>query len=392
MKKVIVVGAGFSGAILARKIAEELGRDVLVVDRRGHIGGNAYDEYDSNGILIQKYGPHFFNTNKFWLVDYLSKYDELFRHDARLLTYIDGEYMQLPFNFRTAQQLIGDREAEPLLAALRKDFHGRDRVPVSELVNSSDPIVSKFGKYLFDKAFRTYTAKQWGLDPDKLDKSVMDRVPVAMNFDERYLNKDYQYLPKNGFHRVFENLLNYPGIEVRLGVEALDHISLDDGAHIVRYDGEDAELLIYTGAIDELFSCKYGSLPYRSLNITYEYFDEESVLPCEIVSFPQAPGYTRKTEYKKFTYGLSRIEKSVVATEYPLEYDPDSRDANIPYYPVLTAESMATYTKYEDEVKLYGNIVLCGRLAEFRYYNMDVCIEHAFEKFEEVKARLEEGK
>lgn len=388
MKKIIIVGAGFSGAVLARKIAEELGKHVLVVEKRSTYGGNAYDEYDQYGILIQKYGPHFFNTNKYQLVSFLEQYGELIRHDAHLLSFIDGNYVQLPFNFRTVQQLVGDQKAEVLLSAFRKEFCGRDRVPIGELLNSSDQNIKCYAELLLEKAYKTYTAKQWGLDPETLDKSIMDRVPMAMSFDARYLNKDFQYLPKYGFSKLFDNMLNHPYIDVLINTNAFDHISFDDNMHRIKYDGEDVELLIFTGAIDELFHLKYGRLPYRSLNITYEYHDDESVLPCEIISYPQAKGYTRKTEYKKFTYGITRINKSVVATEYPIDYDPNSEIANIPYYPVLTAESMNQYKLYEKEAQKYENIVLCGRLAEFRYYNMDVCIEHALNKFEKIKERL----
>lgn len=388
MQKIVIVGAGFSGAILAREIAEELNLEVLVLDKRHHIGGNAYDEYDEYGILIQKYGPHFFNTNKYNLIKFLSQYSELVRHDAHLLSFIDGNYVQLPFNFRTVQQLVGDEASESLLECFRQEYKSRDRVPIGELLNSNNQSIREYGELLFEKAYKTYTAKQWGLNPSSLDKSIMDRVPMAMSFDMRYLNKDFQYLPKYGFSRLFENMLHHKNIEVKLAVDALEQIEFDEETNRVFYDGETPKLLVFTGAIDELFKLKYGQLPYRSLNITYEYFDEESVLPCEIISYPQAKGYTRKTEYKKMTYGMSKINKSVVATEYPLAYSPDSDISNIPYYPVLTAESMRQYELYKKEVEKYGNIVLCGRLAEFRYYNMDVCIEHALEKFEEIREKL----
>lgn len=388
MEKIVIVGAGFSGSILAREIAEKLNKKVLVVERRNHIGGNAYDEYDENGILIQKYGPHFINTNKYSIIKYLKKYAELFRHDSKLLSYIDGNYVQLPFNFRTAQQLIGDEKAESLLNQLRIEFAGRDRVPIFELLNSSNTLVSEYGNLLFEKAFKTYTAKQWGLNPDEIDKSVIERVPMAMNFDERYINKDYQYLPVNGFRELFKNLLDHPNINVKLNCDAFDYIELDDKNNKITFEQQEVQLLVFTGPIDELFSLKYGRLPYRSLDIKYEYFNEKSVLPCEVISYPQTGLYTRKTEYKKITYNIPDCNVSVVAAEYPLEYNPCNETGNIPYYPVLTEESLKCYNKYLNEANKYKNIILCGRLAEFRYINMDICIEHAFEKFEEIKDKL----
>ena len=389
MEKIIVVGSGFSGSILARKIAEELDREVIVLEKRSHIGGNMYDEYDELGILVQIYGPHFLNTNNFAIIKFLQQYGEFFPHTAKLLSFIDGRYVRLPFNFTTVQQLIGAEQAEPLLAKLRQEFYGRDRVPVLELVEHSDKNISAYGKLLFEKAYRTYTSKMWGIEPEEIDKYVLDRVPMAMGYDERYLNKDFQYLPVQGFTKLFEEMLNHPNIQVQLNVDALKHLRLDENAGRVYYDGQSVECLIYTGAIDELFGLKYGALPYRSLDIRYEYSDKESMLPSEIISYPQATGYTRSTEYRKIMYDESKVRGSVVATEYPLQYDPQAEIGNIPYYPVLTEESQQVYQKYLAEVHKYNNLFLCGRLAEFKYYNMDVCIEHALSYFENVKAYLE---
>ncbi len=387
---IIIVGTGFSGSILARKIAEECGRKVTVVEKRDHIGGNMYDEYDRHGILVQKYGPHFLNTNKYFIIEFLEQYGELFPHDTHLLSFIDGRYVQLPFNFRTVQQLVGAKKSEGLLKKLREAFCGRDRVPILELVDHEDPDISEYGNLLFEKAYRTYTSKQWGLQPEQIDKYVLDRVPMAMSFDARYLNKDFQYLPEKGFTALIQNMLDHPNIEVRCGVDALEHIAFDEAARRITYDGRQVEMLIFTGNIDELFGLKYGRLPYRSLDIRYTYENRKSILPSEIVSYPQAAGYTRSTEYKKITYGLDQdMPVSMIATEYPLDYDPADGKANIPYYPVLTEASQKLYGQYLAEAEKYGNIVLCGRLAEFRYYNMDVCIEHALAKFEEIKGRIE---
>lgn len=390
MGKIIIVGTGFSGSILARKIAEECNRKVEVIEKRSHIGGNMYDEYDEYGILVQKYGPHFINTNKYFIIEYLSRYCELVQHDTHLLSFIDGRYVQLPFNFRTLQQLVGAKKSEGLLKKLRERFNGRDRVPVFELIESEDEEIREYGEMLFEKAFRTYTAKQWGLQPEEIDKSVLERVPMAMSFDARYLNKDFQYLPKNGYTEIFKRLLTHPNISVELNTDALEHIRFDSKSKTVAYDGENIELLVFTGAIDELFGLQFGRLPYRSLDIRYTYENKKSILPEEIVSYPQAPGYIRSTEYKKFTFGIDQdMPVSMIATEYPLQYDPASDNANIPYYPIIAEKNLKLYEKYRAEAEKYGNIVLCGRLAEYRYYNMDVCIEHAFEKFNEIKDRLE---
>lgn len=388
MGRIIVVGTGFSGSILARKIAEECGRKVEVVEKRGHIGGNMYDEYDEHGILVQRYGPHFLNTNKYWIIEYLSQYAELFPHNTKLLSFLDGQYIRLPFNFQSVQELIGAKRAETVLRKLRENFPGSDRVPILQIVDCPDREVSEFGTLLFEKAFRTYTSKMWGTDVNKIDKYVLERVPFAMNYDERYLNKDFQYLPKKGFTEIFRNMLDHPNIDVRLETDALEHIALEERTNKITYDADEVELLIFTGPIDELFQYKFGSLPYRSLDIRYESSESEDVLPSEIISFPQAEGKTRSTEYRKIMFDDSGAQGSVVATEYPLWYDPNAKVGNIPYYPVVTQESEALYGRYLEEAAKYKNLFLCGRLAEFKYYNMDVCIEHAIAYFENVKEYL----
>ncbi len=258
MKKITVVGAGFSGSIIARKIAEELNFKVTVVERRPHIGGNAYDEYDEHGILIQKYGPHFLNTNKYFIIKFLEQYAELFPHNTKLLSFIDGKYIRLPFNFQTVQELVGAEKSGSLLNKLRSEFGGQDRVPVLKLVNHNDTEISEYGRLLFEKAYKTYTAKMWGIGVDKIDKYVLERVPMAMSYDERYLNKDFQYLPKKGFTEIFRNMLNHPNIELMLNENALDHITFDEINNSVFYDEVKPNALIFTGPVDELFGLKYG--------------------------------------------------------------------------------------------------------------------------------------
>lgn len=385
MGKIVVVGSGFSGSILARKIAEELDRKVIIVEKRAHIGGNMYDEYDEHGILVQKYGPHFVFTNHYSVIEYLEQYAALFPYCAKLLSFIDGRYVRLPFNFETVQQLIGAKKAAGVLKKMREFFRGRNRVSISELVDCPDGDISDYGNFLFEKAYRTYTSKMWGLQPEDIDKSVLDRVPMAMNYDERYQNSDFQYLPAHGYTKLFENMLEHSNIELLLNTDAMEHLELSNQ---IRFNGESVDCLIYTGAIDELFQCKYGALPYRSLDIQYKYFCEDSVQPCEIISYPQAPGYTRSTEYRKIMYDDTGVRGTIVATEYPLAYDPAAAVGNTPYYPVLTEKSRAAYQRYKKEAAGYENLFLCGRLAEFKYYNMDMCILNALASFENVREYL----
>ncbi len=385
-KQTVIVGSGLSGSILARKIAEELGIKALVLEKRPHIAGNTYDELDEHGILIQRYGPHFINTNQYRIIEFLAQYSELFPHETKMLSFIDENYVRLPFNFRTVQQLVGPKAAEGLLRKLRRAFPGRDRVPILEVIDCPDAEVSAYGNLLFEKAYRTYTSKMWGLQPEQIGKYVLDRVPMAMGYDERYLNMDFQYLPADGYTKMFERMLDHPNIEIQLNTDALSLLHLEHGK--IYLEGEELKCLIYTGAIDELFDRKYGALPYRSLDIRYQYYEQESVLPSEIVSYPQAPGYVRSTEYRKIMLDDSGVSGSVVATEYPLEYVPGAEIGGTPYYPTVTKDSDAVYQKYCMEAAQYLGLFLCGRLAEFRYYNMNTCIEHALEYFEQIKAYL----
>ena len=390
MGKVVVVGSGFSGAVLAREIAEKLNKKVLVIEKRPQIAGNMYDELDEHGIRIQKYGPHVLVTNAWKVISYLSRFSEMVKHVVKEISIIDGQYVRLPFNFESVQQMVGFERSEVVINKMRKLCPGRDRVPGQALCCCDDADVRDFANLLFEKSFRTYCAKQWGIDPEKLDSTIMGRSAFAMGYDERYMNKDFQFLPKHGFTAMFEKMLDHPNIEVRLNVDAMDGLWLDSGTHSISYAGEPVELLVYTGALDELFREKYGELPYRALDITYEWFDAEKKYPEKIISCPQAEGYTRMTEYKFFMEDWSHIHGTVIATEYPSAYVKGKSIA--PFYPVITEETKARYTKYLQEAADYPNLYLCGRLAEFRYYNMDDCILHAFDIFEQIQEKYTEEK
>lgn len=387
MGKIVVVGSGFSGSVIARAIAEELNKEVLVVEKRSHIAGNMFDEIDEHGICVHKYGPHVVVTNKWSIIKYLSRFSNMYKHTVKELSFIDGNYVRLPFNFESVQQLVGCEKAEILINKLRREFKGRDRVPVLELANSNDVDIMQFGHLLFEKAYRTYCAKQWDVPVESLDTSIMNRVPMAMSYDERYMNKDFQYLPNDGYEKLFKNILNHPNIKIILNTDANEHLNLDIEKKIITFDNDEVEILVYTGAVDELFNLKYGELPYRSLDITYEWFDKERVYPEEIISFPQADGYTRKTEYKFMMQDIKNCKGTIVATEYPKKYVKGKSIA--PFYPVITDENKAKYKKYVEEANKFGNIFLCGRLADFKYYNMDDCILHAFDVFKAIKEKLE---
>lgn len=386
--KIVVVGTGFSGSVIARKIAEELVLPVSVVEKRPHIAGNMYDETDEHGILVQRYGPHVVYTDEWSVISYLQQYSDMVQYTVKELSFIDGKYVRLPFNFESIQQLIGYGKAETVIRKLRKAYPERGRVPVLELANSKDQDIAGFGNLLFEKSYRNYCSKMWDVPVEKLDKTIMNRSAMDLGYDERYLNKDFQFIPANGFTGLFERMLDHPNITVELNCDALDHIVLDEDTRRIYYDGEELGLLVYTGALDELFHEKYGELPYRSLDIRYDWYDCDRMYPEAIISCPQAKGYVRKTEYKFLMRDRSEVQGTTVATEYPIAYIKDGTHA--PFYPVITDENKKRYSEYVREAEKYRNIFLCGRLAEFRYYNMDDCILHAFDVFRSVSCYVKE--
>jgi UDP-galactopyranose mutase len=386
-KKIVVVGTGFSGTVIAREIAMQLDRKVEIVEKRNHIAGNMYDYYNEHGILVQKYGPHFLGGNKWSLIEYVAQFAELFEHVFSAKGFIDDNYITLPFNFDTIKELVGPAKAEILYDKIRGRFSGR-RVSVLDLKNCGDPDIDEFGDILFEKAFRTYIPKMWGIQPEEIDRSVVDRALINIGYEARYGFADYYYMPVNGFTPIFEKMLSHKNIEVAMNTDALKHITFDESAKIALYDGEAVDALVFTGPIDELFSVCYGALPYRTLDIRFEHFEEESVLPADNVYYQQASGYTRKTEFRKFMFNTSGCKGSTISTEYPLQYDRNAEAGLDPYYPIQTEENRVNYAKYRERADSYKNLFVLGRLGDFKYYGMCDCIERALSYFEDVKSHL----
>lgn len=388
MREIVVVGSGFSGSIIARKLAEEENYNVRVIEQRPHIAGNMYDYVNEYGVMVHKYGPHLINTNMVHVIEFLEKYTELIPFAVKLLSLIDGRYVQLPFNYLTMQQLVGYKRASYLLDKMRKEFRGRTAVSIFELINHEEEDIKGYGTLLYEKAYKTYTAKQWDLDPEQLDKSVLDRVKMRLNYEERYLDADFQFIPKYGYTALFENLLNHPNIHVELNTDALDYISFDKTAKKTLYNNEKVDMLVFTGAIDELFGLEYGALPYRSLEFEYESQKTDSILPTDILSCPSPDvPYTRITEYNKIN-GQPKGEYATIAKEYSMPYDRSAEKGNLPYYPVVTKENLELFQKYVDKADPYSNLFLCGRLADYKYYNMDWIINHTLRKYEILKEKL----
>jgi UDP-galactopyranose mutase len=357
----LVVGAGFAGSVLAERLARQAGKKVLVVERRNHIGGNAYDHYDEAGVLVHKYGPHIFHTNSREVFEYLSEFTDWRPYEHRVRASVDGRLVPLPINLDTINELYG----------LSLDSRGLERFfeevaePVDRIRTSEDVVVSKVGRELYEKFFRQYTRKQWDLDPSELDASVTARVPTRINRDDRYFSDTYQAMPLHGYSRMFERMLDHPNVSVLLQTDYRDVIDL------IPY-----RELIYTGAVDEFFDFRYGRLPYRSLEFRFETFDKEEFQSAPVVNFPNEHLYTRCTEFKYLTG--QQHQKTTVVYEYP-QGDGD------PYYPVPRPENGELYKRYKALADATRGVHFVGRLATYKYYNMDQVVAQALAVFHRIQ-------
>jgi UDP-galactopyranose mutase len=358
----LIVGAGFAGAVLAERIATQRDETVLVIDRREHIGGNAYDHLDAAGILIHRYGPHIFHTNSEAIVRYLSQFTEWRPYEHRVLAQVDGKLVPIPINLDTVNTLYGlSLDSEGM-----EGFLASRREKVDEIRTSEDVVVSTVGRELYEKFFQGYTRKQWGLDPSQLSRAVTSRIPTRTNRDDRYFTDTFQQMPAAGYTEMFQNMLDHPNIRVELGTDwnpARDQVR--------------ARRIIFTGPIDEFFGYRFGRLPYRSLRFVHETCDVEWVQPVGVVNYPQTEDYTRITEYKHLT-GQTH-PKTSLSYEYPT-------DEGDPYYPVPRPENQELYRAYRDEAQKLANVWFVGRLASYQYLNMDQVVGQALATFDRIQA------
>lgn len=367
----LVVGCGLSGAVIARHLADQ-GKRVVIWERRNHIGGNMYDYQDEHGFWVQKYGPHTFHTREKALYDFMCRYEQWQDYKLTCGAVWDGKYTPTPFNFTTIDTFYPPEQAEQLKEKLKRAFAERNTATVLEVMEHPDPDIRGYAEYLFRNDYAPYTAKQWGVSPAKIDPSVLKRVPLRFSYEEGYFDDPYQMMPVHSFTRFFEHLLDHPNITVELCVEALERLNVEKNSIYVDQRIFEAPV-IYTGALDELFGCVHGSLPYRSLRFEWCYSLEDSLQNAPVVAYPQEKGYTRITEYKKLPVQKGR--GTSYAKEFPLPYQEEERLE--PYYPVLTKESQTQYIRYKNLAATIPNLICCGRLADFKYYNMDQALEQA---------------
>lgn len=377
----LVVGSGFAGSVMARELAERGNKRVLILEKRSHIGGNMYDEQDDVGILVHRYGPHIFHTSDKRAFDYIRRFTEWRDYSHEVLANWYGTYMPVPFNKNSMEIAFGEEEASRLIEKLVQTFGDERKVTINELRIQKDPELAKIADFVYQNVFLYYTQKQWGLTPEEVDPSVTARVPVFISRDNRYFQDAYQGMPSEGYTPLFERMLEHENIFVCLGVEAesvfdLEFESEAEEAPVIAIRVKGQEFtgpIVYTGPLDELFLSRFGRLPYRSLDFVYETHDVDYVQPCGTVNYTVTEDYTRITEFKHLT-GQSASQTTIMK-EYSRSYD--NPKTQIPYYAIINDENRAHYERYHALIELLDNFYPLGRLAEYRYYNMDVIIGRA---------------
>jgi len=358
----LIVGAGFAGSVLAERLAREDGARVLIIDKRPHIAGNAFDTYDESGILIHRYGPHIFHANAPEIIEYLSRFTEWRPYQHRVLASVEGRLVPIPINLDTINTLFGlSLNSDELASYFERVAEPRDRILTAE-----DAVVSKVGRHLYNTFFRGYTRKQWGVDPSELDAQVTARIPTRTNRDDRYFTDRFQLMPRHGYTRMFERMLDHPNIKIMLNT---DYREIED---FVPY-----RELIWTGPIDEYFGRQFGALPYRSLQFRFETHDTEQFQPVGTINFPNDYEFTRVTEFKHLTG--QQHPKTTVVYEYPTaEGDP--------YYPIPRKENAERYKAYAALAEQTPNVHFAGRLGTYQYYNMDQVVAQALALWRRIRS------
>lgn len=374
----VIVGTGYAGAVCARKLAEELDAKILIIDKRENIAGNMFDFYNKDGILVHKFGPHISVMNEKKTFDFLSRFTEWIPYHHTVKAEVDGIQVPLPFNL-TSIDLLFDVEKAILLKTKLINAYGFDsNIPILELKTSTDDEIKKLADYIYEKIFVHYTMKMWGLSPDEIDPSVTARIPIRVSYDNKHFLHKYQVMPKEGFTKLFEKMLDHPNITIKLNTNSMDLLKLGKKNEIL-FNGEKFNgKIVYTGALDELFSYKYGTLPYRSLEFEFKTYEKDYIQESTVLNWPDDRPATRRTEMKRLT-GQKLDGKTTTIVEYPGAYNKDAEQFCEPYYPIVADEYISQYEKYMNEIKNYPQIYTVGRLADYKYYNMEATILRALE-------------
>ena len=378
---VIVVGAGFSGAVMAERFASQQNKKVLVLEQRPHIAGNCYDYTDDSGITVHHYGPHLFHTNKEHVWQYLSQFAKWTPYEHKVLGSIDGKLVPIPFNLNTLHQLFPYVQAQEIESLLIEHYGAGGKVPILELRKSPYTTLQQLAELVYEKFFVNYTTKQWGCSPEDISPEVTARVPIVISRDDRYFHDKYQAIPSQGYTQLIANILNHDNIEVRLNTDATSLIRLIDATKSVEFKGQEFNgKLVFTGMLDQLFDYSDGELPYRSLQFDFQTLDTPEFQPNTTVNYPNEHAYTRITEFKHILKQGS--DQTVIVKEYPQYYDRNDPTKNVPYYPIFNQDNQQKFDQYKKRLAYFKNIISAGRLADYKYYNMDDAVGNVLSYFE----------
>lgn len=376
----IVIGAGCAGAVMARKLAEEGGRKVLVLEKRNHVGGNCYDAYDDHGILVHVYGPHIFHTNDKKVYEYLSRFTHWNEYQHEVVAAVGERLIPVPFNLNTLEMVYEAPKAAELKDKLIARFGMGARVPILELRQCEDEDIRSIADFVYNNIFLKYTMKQWGQTPEEIDPAVTGRVPVLISYDNRYFQDAYQGMPAKGYTPMFEAMLDHENITLRLSTDAAQVMELKDGK--VWFEGREFNgNVIFTGQVDQLFDREFGMLPYRTLDFVFENYPQESFQGRALVNYTVSEEYTRITEFKYLT-GQEKKDSTTIVKEYSRAYTGAADET--PYYAILNKKNLEQYEKYKKRAESFGNIILLGRLAEYKYYNIDAIVGRALAAADEL--------
>ena len=378
---VIVVGAGFSGAVMAERFASQQNKKVLVLEQRPHIAGNCYDYIDDSGITVHHYGPHLFHTNKEQVWQYLSQFTQWTPYEHKVLGSIDGKLVPIPFNLNTLYQLYPNVQAREIESLLVEHYGAGGRVPILELRKSPYETLQQLAELVYEKFFVNYTTKQWGCSPEDISPEVTARVPIVISRDDRYFHDKYQAIPSQGYTQLIAKILNHNNIEVRLNTDATSLIRLNDATKSVEFKGQEFNgKLVFTGMLDQLFDYSDGELPYRSLQFDFQTLDTPEFQPNTTVNYPNEHAYTRITEFKHILKQGS--DQTVIVKEYSQDYDRHDPTKNVPYYPIFNQDNQQKFDQYKKRLAYFKNIISAGRLADYKYYNMDDAVGNVLSYFE----------
>ncbi|MGL5617774.1 MAG: UDP-galactopyranose mutase [Metamycoplasmataceae bacterium] len=371
MKKIKIIGAGLSGAVLARVLAEN-DFDVEIIEKRETIGGNLFDK-KIKGIMVHKYGPHIFHTSKKDVIEFMNRFWKLNKFKNVVEGYVDGKLVPIPFNFKSID-ICFPNEKEKIKNALLGEYPNKANIAILELFKNKDPLIKEVATFIYKNLFENYTIKMWSLKPNEIDGSVTARIPVILSYENTYFNDEYEGVPEDGYLKTIERILGHKNIKFSVNENGIDYLHFNKNT--ISFNGDENCLIIYTGPLDALFENKFGVLDYRSLDIKIEEVNKERYQKTAVVNYPAHPTMTRITEYKNMTFDVNP-NVTIISKEYPGAYSPDSKKFSEPYYPLATNVARLKYLKYKELADGFNNLYLLGRLANYKYINMDKAVEDA---------------